>query len=262
MPLKDKVAIVSGAARGIGRACAERFAREGAKVVLADIDEEAGEAAAAEFNDAGGEAMFVECDVAERLDVRNLVAATLESWSQIDILINNAGVIDSAPFLELEEEEFERVLRTNLKGAFLLGQAASRQMVSQVEAGGPPGAIVNMSSINAVFGLPDHVAYAATKGGIAQLTKSMALALAPYAIRVNAIGPGSIMTPLMYEVAKDQKQAQRMLSRTPMGRFGEPEEIAAIAVFLASEEASYVTGATVFADGGRLPLNYVVDTQE
>lgn len=263
MPLAGKVAIVSGAARGIGRACAERFAQEGAKVVLADIDEDAGDRAAAEIRDAGGEALFVECDVAERLDVRNLLAATLDACGPVDVLVNNAAILDSAPFLELEEEMFERVLRTNLKGAFLLGQTVARQMVRQIDDDGhPPGAIINMSSVNAVFALPDHVAYSISKGGIAQLTKAMALALAPHGIRVNAIGPGSILTPMLEEVAKDAKASARILSRTPLGRFGTPAEIAAIAAFLASDQASYMTGTTVYADGGRLPLNYTVERDD
>jgi NAD(P)-dependent dehydrogenase (short-subunit alcohol dehydrogenase family) len=262
MALTGKVAIVSGAARGIGRACAERLAREGARVVLADIEEKAGEKTAAELKDAGLDVVFVECDVAERLDVRNLVAATLEAWGQVDILVNNAGILDSAAFLDLEEEEFDRVLRTNLKGAFLLGQAVARQMVAQREEGKKPGAIVNMASINAVFALPDHVAYSISKAGIASLTKAMALSLAPYGIRVNAIGPGSIMTPMLEKVADDPKATARILSRTPLGRFGEPAEIAAIAAFLASDDASYITGTTIYADGGRLPLNYVVTPKE
>ncbi len=259
MPLLDgKIAIVSGAARGIGRACVERLAREGARVVIADVDEEAGEATEAELKDVGLDVHFIECDVGERLDVRNLVTATVDAQGQIDILVNNAGIIDSAPFLSLEEEEFDRVLRTNLKGNFLLGQAVAKQMVAQVEEGKKPGAVVNMSSVNAVFALPDHVAYSISKGGIAQLTKAMAIALAPYGIRVNAIGPGSILTPMLEQVAADPKASARILSRTPLGRFGDPAEIAAVAAFLASDEASYITGTTIFADGGRLPLNYTM----
>ena len=259
MSLKDKVTIITGAARGIGYACAERFLADGAKVVLADIDEKGGENAAAALAEKNGDATFVPCDVGDELDVRNLVAETLDKHGQIDVLINNAAMLDSAPFLELEEMDFDAVLKTNLKGSFLLGQAVAKQMVRQVEEGKPPGAIVNMSSVNAVFALPDHVAYSVTKGGLAQLTKAMALALAPHGIRVNAIGPGSIMTEMLEEVAKDKAIANRILSRTPLGRFGEPSEVAAIAAFLAGGEASYITGTTIYADGGRLALNYTVD---
>jgi NAD(P)-dependent dehydrogenase (short-subunit alcohol dehydrogenase family) len=259
MSLKDKVVIITGAARGIGYACAERFLNDGAKVVLADIDEKGGENAAAKLAEGNGEAIFAACDVGDGLDVRNLVAETLDNFGCIDVLINNAATLDSAPFLELEEEDFDAVLKSNLRGPFLLGQAVARQMVRQVEEGNAPGSIINMSSVNAVFALPDHVAYTVAKGGLAQLTKAMALALANKGIRVNAIGPGSIMTEMLEQVASDKAIVNRILSRTPMGRFGEPSEIAAIAAFLASDDASYITGTTIYADGGRLALNYTVD---
>lgn len=258
MRLDDKIAIVTGAAQGIGLACAKRLAKDGAHVVIADINVDGGEKAAKAITGSGGQASFVECDVGERLDIHNLVAATVSRHDRIDILINNAAVIDSADILELEEEEVDRVLRVNLKAPLLLGQAVARQMVKQVKAGGAAGSIINMSSVNAVFALPDHAAYSIAKGGIAQLTKALALALAPHGIRVNAIGPGSIMTPMLEKVATDRAVTNRILSRTPMGRFGDPAEIAAIASFLASDEASYVTGTTIYADGGRLPLNYTV----
>jgi NAD(P)-dependent dehydrogenase (short-subunit alcohol dehydrogenase family) len=156
------------------------------------------------------------------------------------------------------------VLGVNLRGAFLMAQAVARQMVRQgagaaaASTGSPAGAIVNMSSVNEKFGLPDHVAYSMSKGGISQLTKAMAVALAPRGIRVNAVGPGTIDTPLLANVVKDKAFRAKVLSRTPMGRYGHPEEIAAIVAWLASDEASYVTGTTIFADGGRLPLNCVV----
>ncbi|MHA1166169.1 MAG: SDR family NAD(P)-dependent oxidoreductase [Alphaproteobacteria bacterium] len=218
-----------------------------------------GENASRKLAEGNHEAVFVACDVGDRLAVRNLISETLSSFGTIDILINNAAMLDSAPFLELEEEEFDAVLKTNLKGPFLLGQAVGRQMVDQVDAGKQAGVIVNMSSVNAIFALPDHVAYTVAKGGLAQLTKAMALALAGKGIRVNAIGPGSIMTEMLEEVASDAGIVNRILSRTPLGRFGEPSEVAAIAAFLASDEASYITGTTIYADGGRLALNYTVD---
>lgn len=259
MQLDGKIAIVTGAAQGIGLACAERLAEDGAQVVIADINVEGGEKAADSINDSGGKASFFECDVAEKLDIRNLVTSTVSRHDRIDVLVNNAAVIDSADILELEEEEVDRVLRVNLKAPLLLGQAVARQMVKQVEEGGEPGSIINMSSVNAVFALPDHAAYSIAKGGIAQLTKALALSLAPYGIRVNAIGPGSIMTPMLEKVATDKTVTNRILSRTPMGRFGNASEIAAIASFLASGDASYITGTTIYADGGRLPLNYTVE---
>ncbi|MBZ0217845.1 MAG: 3-oxoacyl-ACP reductase FabG [Fimbriimonadaceae bacterium] len=262
MDLKNKVAIITGASRGIGLACAQRFVAEGAKVVLADIEEEAGNAAVKDIVDRGGEAKFVACDVGERLDVRNLIAAALDAFGSIDILVNNAGIIVAADFLDVTEEDFDRVLRVNLKGSFLVGQAVARQMVKQIEAGGSPGAIVNMSSVNAIFAIPNQVPYSVSKGGVNQLTKVMSQALAPYGIRVNAIGPGSIMTDMLATITTDDDARRKVLSRTPMGRIGEPSEIASVAAFLASDDASYVTGQVIYPDGGRLGLNYTVPVVE
>lgn len=253
----DKVAIVTGGARGIGLATAERLVAEGAQVVIADIDEAEGQETAARLGKSGT-ARFVNCDVSERLDIHNLVAFTLESFSRVDVLVNNAAMVAAAEFLDVTEEDFDRVMAVNLKGAFLCGQTVARQMVEQVEAGEQPGAIVNMSSINAKVAIADQVAYTVSKGGINQLTKVMALALAPHGIRVNAVGPGSINTEMLGSVGGDQAAMERILSRTPLGRVGEPEEIAATASFLASGDASYITGQTIYADGGRLSLNYTV----
>jgi len=258
MSLEGKVAIITGAARGIGLACAERFSKEGAKIILADVDDEAGLHSEQELREAGGSARFIHTNIAERLDVLNLIASSIENYGKVDILINNAATLDEADFLDLGVDEFDRVIAVNLRGTFLVGQAVARQMVKQIEEGGAPGAIVNMSSVNAVFALPDHVAYSVSKGGIAQLTKAMAISLASKGIRVNAIGPGSIITPMLADVIKDEDVRERILSRTPMGRFGRPAEIAEIAAFLVSDAASYITGETIYADGGRLPLNYVM----
>ncbi|MBP0616236.1 SDR family NAD(P)-dependent oxidoreductase [Jiella mangrovi] len=258
MALDGRVAIVTGGAKGIGYAIARRFLHDGAKVVIADSDEKAGNQAVEELADFG-DVVAVGCNVAERLDVHNLLAAALDRFGDVDILVNNAGVVSKASFLELEEADFTRVLDVNLKGAFLCGQAVARHLVDKVKRGGPAGSIVNMSSVNAVFALPDQVAYSVSKGGLSQLTKVMALSLAAHGIRVNAIGPGSIMTDLLKGVVDDEAAMRKVLSRTPLGRIGEPREIAAIASFLASDEASYITGQTIFADGGRLPLNYTVE---
>jgi len=257
MALDGRVAIVTGAATGIGYAIAERFVRERVKVVVADIDAAAGEKAVDGLRRLG-DAIFVRADVSKRLDIHNLVAATVDTYGDIDILVNNAGIVHAADFLDVTEEDFDRVLAVNLKGAFLAGQAVARFMVDKIKHGGSAGAIVNMSSINAIFGLPNQGPYSISKGGISQLTKVMAVSLAPHGIRVNAIGPGSINTQMLSAVNSDPAARERVLSRTPMGRVGEPSEIAAIAVFLASDEASYITGETIYADGGRLPLNYTV----
>ncbi|WP_346911859.1 SDR family oxidoreductase [uncultured Roseibium sp.] len=257
MSLENKVAIVTGAARGIGYAVAKRFVMDGAKVVIADVDDEAGQSAAEDLS-GFGEVIYLHCNVAERLDVRNLVAETLNAFGDIDVLVNNAGVVVGSDFLELEEDDFDRVLSINLKGAFLCSQAVARHMVEKVEGGGTPGAIINMSSINSVVAIPNQIPYCVSKGGINQLTKATSLALAPHGIRVNAIGPGSIMTDMLASVNDDPAARNRILSRTPMLRIGEPSEIASVAAFLASADASYVTGQTIYADGGRLPLNYTV----
>jgi glucose 1-dehydrogenase len=256
MILANKVAIVTGGARGIGRAIATRFVAEGANVLIADIDAAAGEVAARALGPA--QCRFVAADVGDAREAGNVVAETCREFGSLDILVNNAGIVHAADFLDLEEADFDRVLRVNLKGAFLAGQAAARHMVAQVKAGKPPGAIINMSSINAVVAISNQVPYCVSKGGLDQLTKVMALSLARYGIRVNAIGPGSIMTDILKAVATDREASQRILMRTPLGRIGDPGEIAAIAAFLGSDDASYITGETIYADGGRLALNYTV----
>jgi glucose 1-dehydrogenase len=257
MALTGKTAIVTGAAGGIGLAIAQRFLHDGARVMIADVDHEKGEKAERDLAKLG-KVQFVKADVGKRLDIHNLVAATIDAFGDIDILVNNAGIVHGADFLDLKEEDFDRVLQVNLKGSFLAGQAVARFMVEKVEKGGSAGSIINMSSINAVVALPDQVAYSVSKGGVNQLTRAMALSLAPHGVRVNAIGPGSIMTDMLASVNSDAAAKTRILSRTPMGRVGEPSEIAAIAAFLASDDASYITGQTIYADGGRLPLNYTV----
>jgi len=251
--LDGRVALITGGANGIGKACAQRFVAEGAQVVIADVAREAGEAAAREL---GANARFIACDVGSKAEVDAMVAATVAAFGALDVLVNNAAVIKAADFLDISEADFDAVLRVNLKGAFLVAQACARQMVAQANAGRKPGAVVNMSSVNAVFAIANQVPYTLSKGALNQLTKVMALALAPHGIRANAIGPGSIMTDILKVVMNDEAAKARILSRTPLGRIGEPSEIAAIAAFLASDDASYITGQTVYADGGRLPLNY------
>ncbi|MDR3516999.1 MAG: SDR family NAD(P)-dependent oxidoreductase [Azospirillaceae bacterium] len=253
MRLKNKVAIVTGGAQGIGLACVRAFADAGATVVLADIDEARGRAAAeAVETEVGRPVRFSRCDVGDRTAATVLADATAKAFGGIDILVNNAGITHVADFLDFDEADFDRVLRVNLKGAFLIGQAVARRMVAR----GQGGSIINLSSVNAVLAIPRQTAFVVSKGGLNQLTRVMALSLAPHAIRVNGIGPGSVMTDNMKAVMADEGARHTILSRTPMGRAGEPEEIAQIALFLASDESSYVTGQTIYADGGRLALNY------
>ena len=251
----DKTVLITGGAKGIGHAIASQFVAEGAHVVIADVDAAAGARCVDEF---GGKAIFVQTDVSKTADVHNVIEQALMAHGKIDVLINNAAVVHAADFLDLTEQDFDRVIAINLKGAFMVGQSVAKHMVAEVQAGRKAGAIVNMSSVNAVFAIANQVPYSVSKGGVGQLTKVMALALAPYNIRVNAIGPGSIMTDMLASVNANPEAKTRILSRTPLGRIGEPSEIATIASFLASDAASYITGQTIFADGGRLPLNYTV----
>ncbi|MES2152424.1 MAG: SDR family oxidoreductase [Pseudomonadota bacterium] len=254
MKLDQKVAIVTGATQGIGLACAQRLIKEGARVMLVDIKPEGVSAAGA----LGEAARFFAADVSQKADVDAMMAATMQAFGRVDILINNAGVTHAADFLDLHEDDFDRVIRINLKSMFLCSQAVARQMVKQQS-----GCIINMSSVNSELAIANQVPYVVSKGGINQLTKVMALNLAPHGIRVNGIGPGTILTELARKAVLASPEARHtILSRTPMGRCGEPEEIASIAAFLASDDASYMTGQTMFVDGGRLALNYTVPVPE
>jgi len=250
MKLKQKVAIVTGATQGIGLACAQRLIADGASVMLVDIKPQGASAAEA----LGERARFFAADVSQKADVDAMVAATLAAFGRIDILINNAGVTHAANFLDVCEEDFDRVLRINLKSMFLCGQAVARAMVKQHS-----GCIINMSSVNAELAIPNQVPYVVSKGAINQLTKVMSLNLVSHGIRVNGIGPGTILTELAKQAVMSSPESRHtILSRTPMGRCGEPEEVASIAAFLASDDASYMTGQTLYVDGGRLALNYTV----
>lgn len=261
--LPNKVALVTGAARGLGLACAEELAREGARVLLADIDAAAVEAAADKLNAAGHTAAAIRIDVGDKAEVDAAVARAVELWGRLDIAVANAAIVHACDFLELEEADFDRVIRVNLKGVFLTGQAAARQMVKQTpDADGERGVIINMSSVNAVLAIPAICAYVTAKGGVAQLTKVEALALIDKGIRVNAIGPGSIATEMFASVADNPEKLRGVLARTPIGRAGEPREIGRVCVFLASRDASYLVGQTLYPDGGRMALNYTVPVRD
>ena len=241
--LQGRVCIVTGAAQGIGEACVRRFAAEGSKVVIADVDDVRGQALAD-----GLGALYQHCDVGDKAQVDALVAQTLQAYGRIDVLVNNAGIFRAADFLEVTEADFDAVLRVNLKGSFLVGQAVARAMVA---TGG--GTIVNMSSVNGVLTIPTIASYNVSKGGINQLTRVMALALAEKNIRVNAVAPGTIATELARAAVLTSEEAgARIMSRTPMRRLGEPEEVAEAVAFLLSDAASYMTGETVVVDGGYL----------
>ncbi|MCG2594166.1 SDR family oxidoreductase [Ramlibacter sp. XY19] len=247
--LGGRVCIVTGAAQGIGEACARRLARDGAHVVLADLDDARGQALAQELR-----GLYVHCDVGDKAQIDTLVQKTLLTHGRIDVLVNNAGIFKAADFLDVTESDFDAVLRVNLKGSFLCGQAVAREMA---KAG--RGAIVNMSSVNAVLTIPTISSYNVSKGGINQLTRVMALSLADKGIRVNAVAPGTIATELAAKAVLTSEEAkQRIMMRTPMKRLGEPSEVADVVAWLCSDAASYVTGEIVVVDGGRMTLNYTV----
>lgn len=253
MRLADKVAAITGGAGGIGLAIAQRFAAEGARVVILDLLAESGEREAAALRAAGGRARFLHLDAGDEAGVNNAVADIEAHEGPIDILVCSAGISGApGPFYATDTAIFERTLRVNLIGPFLIGKAVAARMVAAKRT----GSIINVSSVGGQLGVAESWPYCTSKAGLDMLTKTMALALAPHGVRVNAIGPGptdSPMTAHLPEAARDM-----MISRTPLGRFGKAEEMAGVALFLATDESGYVTGQTIYADGGRLALNYVM----
>lgn len=266
---EHRVVIVTGGAQGIGFACAQRFYEDGDKVIIADSNIEAGTAAALKLDNGDGNVVFVSCDVSDKLSVYNLIAQTLSTFGRIDVLVNNAGMIIKGGCLDLSVKDFDKVMAVNIRGAFLVAQAVAKYMVKTIEERDDrsgttkfPFSIINMSSISAVVAVSNILAYEVSKGGINQLTKAMALELAPYGIRVNAVGPGSIQTNMLAGVAQDQDALDIIHSRTPLGRIGHPDEVAGVVSFLASNDASYITGECIYVDGGRLALNYIMPKKE
>ncbi|MCM2251151.1 MAG: SDR family oxidoreductase [Ramlibacter sp.] len=253
MKLEGKIAVVTGAARGIGRATAERLLAEGAKVVFSDVDEQTLQATV-RAQGAADRVLAVRADVSRKADVDALVETAVAKFGALDVMVNNAGIAPVVDFLEVTEELLGRVLDVNLKGAFYGTQAAARQMIKQ----GRGGAIINMSSINSGLANPNVAPYAISKGGMNQVTSTAAVAFASHGIRVVGVGPGTIMTDMVAGAFVQSAGNHAILSRTPLGRYGEASEVAAVVAFLASDDASYITGETVYVDGGRRVLNYVV----
>ncbi len=241
------VALVTGAAQGIGKACAEALAEDGYRVVLADVQDSVKDVAAA----LGGTGLI--CDMADPAAITAMFDHIEGEIGPVAALVNNAGVAMPGDFLDYDLEAFERVININLRGVFVALQRAGRTMVDK----GIKGAIVNMSSINALVAIPSIPAYCASKGGVMQLTKSASLALAQHGVRVNAVGPGSIDTEMMAGVNADPGAMKMVMSRTPMLRVGTPQEIANVVAFLCSDKASYITGETIYVDGGRIGMNYL-----
>ena len=243
------IALVTGAAQGIGYACAEALAEDGYRLVLADINAE-GVASAAKA--LGNDTVGMTCDMGNPEAINAMFDQIEADIDPVSVLVNNAGIANPGDFLETSIDQFKSVIDVNLIGTFVALQRAAKGMVaSQIE-----GAIVNMSSINAQVAIPAIAAYCSSKGGVMQLTKSSALALAPHNIRVNAVGPGSIDTAMIAGVNANPEAMNVVMSRTPLKRIGTPREIGNVVAFLASEKASYITGETIYVDGGRLGMNY------
>jgi len=246
--LENKVAIVTGARRGMGRAHSLALAGAGAKIVVSDISQEECQQVVEEIKKAGGEALAVKCDVSDKKEVEEMVKKTVEKFGRLDILVNNAGICQFKPFLELSEQEWNKTIDINLKGYFLCAQAAAKEMVKQKS-----GAIVNIASIamgQVGIGMSSIAHYCASKGGIVAMTQAIAAELAPYNIRVNAVAPGAIETPMADATKSDPQILEAALAKIPMKRMGQPEEVARLVLFLASDNSSYMTGSTVIVDGG------------
>lgn len=235
----------------MGKSHALTLAKAGAKVVVSDISEEDCQKVVEEIEKNGGQALAVKCDVSRKEEVDNLVKKTIERFGKVDVLVNNAGICQFKPFLELSEEEWSRTIDINLKGYFLCAQAVAKEMVKKKSG----GVIINIASVamgQQGVGFPNIVHYCASKGGIIGMTEALAVELASCNIRVNAISPGMIETPMIASIKESPEQEKATLKRIPLGRPGSPEEVSNLVLFLASDASSYMTGSTVVIDGGWL----------
>lgn len=248
MNLEGKVAIVTGGAQGIGKGIVERYVKEKAKVAIFDIDKSMLEATEAEMKSLGGDVITFTVDVLSKEQIFDAVDAVADKWGHIDILVNDAGICPWADFLEIPEEDWDKVMGINLKGYFLMSQAVGRIMSKQKDG----GSIIHMSSVNGLAAEAQIAHYNVSKGGINMLTMSMALELAKYNIRVNAICPGFIDTRLNRSDIENEEWLKEYLKTIPMGRVGKPSDIASAAFFLASDDSTYITGHLLVVDGGQI----------
>lgn len=250
MALTGKVALVTGGDTGIGKAICLRLAREGADVAIDYHGERApADKLAQELERLGRRALAIGADVSDPGQVSAMVEQVVKTFGRLDILVNNAGIEKRAPFLDVTVEDFDRVLAVNLRGVFLCAQAAAREMARQRS-----GRIINISSVHEDLAFPEFVAYAASKGGVRMLMRTLAVELAPLGITVNDVAPGAIATPINTETLKDPEKVRQLEALIPLGRIGKPEEVAAVVAFLASDDASYVTGSTYYVDGGMIRM--------
>ena len=253
MLLKDKIAIVTGAGTGMGKAIALRYAKEGAHVVVAEVNEATGQQTAAEVSAHDRRGLFVKTDMSKLDSINAMIAKTVETFGRIDILVANSGIQKDAAIADMTLDDWNSVIEVNLTGQFLCAREAVRRFRSQPADGRPArsaGTIIAMSSVHEVIPWAGHVNYASAKGGIRMLTRSLAQEVAADGIRVNAIAPGAIRTPINTEAWDSEDALARLLRLIPYGRIGEPEDVARAAVWLASDAADYVTGTTLFVDGG------------
>jgi len=247
MKVKNKIAIVTGSGRGIGKSTVLELAKEGAKVVVSDIDIKECQNVCDEIKKIGSDAIAVKCDISKKSDVDAMIKKTMQKFQKIDILINNAGVVLTKPFVEMTEKDWDFVLDINLKGVFLCTNAVVKQMIKQKS-----GKIISVASTAGEVGFMNTSAYCASKAGIINLTRELALELSPHNINVNAIAPGVIATKMTEDMLKDKKTKEVLLASTPLGRVGQPEEIGKAVVFLASDDSNFITGHTLVVDGGWL----------